>query len=146
MTRCPSISAIPFFNRVFFSNIFTSKWSYYTSGTVQPEAREVNVITSVENSNFLEKKLIKKTSQGFSQLELFTILSFLWPLCWLVAALFSLLFLKGLVKSWKSTILPDSSESVKMCEMFSLYYPYSHGKGVFSFHFFSKEKCVLHTN
>lgn len=47
------------------------------SGTVQPEAREVNVVTSVENSNFLEKKLIKKTSQGFSQLELFTILSFL---------------------------------------------------------------------
>lgn len=50
------------------------------SRTVQPEAREVNVITRVENPN-LEKILIKKTSHGFSQLELFTILFFLSPLC-----------------------------------------------------------------
>lgn len=87
------------------------------SGTVQPEARAVDVITRVENSN-LEKVLIKMTSQGFSQLEFFTILSFLSPLCWLVAVLFSLLFLKGLVKSWKSTVPPDASESVRCVRWF----------------------------
>lgn len=86
-------------------------------GAVQPEARELNVITRVENSN-LEKVLIKKTSQGYSQLVLFTILSFLSPLHWLVAVLFSLSFLKGLVKSWKSTILPDPSESVRCVKCF----------------------------
>ena len=107
---------------------------------MQPEAREVNVITRVENSNS-EKLLIEKTSQGFSQLELFTILSFLSPLCCSVAALFSLLFRKGLVKIWKSTVLPDPSESVR-CVRYFPYCPYAHGKVVSSLHF-SKEKAFL---
>lgn len=112
------------------------------SGTVQPEAREVNVIARVENSN-LEKILIRKTSQGLSQLELFTILSFLSPLCWSVAALFSLLFLKGLVKSWKSAILPDPSESVRWVRCFPFTIPILMGRMYAPFTSFPRKRAFL---